>query len=83
MSWMYHEHRRAHVTWWPSDGRLHYAALCCGIYEYLRQPPCIARLGEAIQYLADLNRYPLAPMQQDRIRWTSEWIRATKAMFAG
>ena len=83
MTWMYHENRRARVNWWPSNTRLHYAALCCGIYEYLREPPCRARLREAREYLADLNQYPHAPMQRDRILWTSEWIRETRGVSAG
>ena len=81
---MHHEGRRAYVKWWPPSRGLHYAELCCGIYEYLRLPPCIEHLREAIQYLNVLSQAPQAPMQHDRIRWTREWIHAAKiATFVG
>ena len=83
MSWVHHGNMRAHVAWWPRDARLHYAALCCGIYEYLREPPCLTHLGKATEYLAELNQYPHAPMQRDRILWTREWIRGARAVLAG
>ena len=83
MAWVEFENRMAHVSWWPKDTRLHYAKLCCGIYEYLRAPPCLKHLAAAMQYLEILNQNPEAHMQRDRIRWTTEWIQATKAVFVG
>ena len=82
--WVRHEGRQAYVRWWPPTQRLHYAELCCGIYEFLRLPPGVEHLREATQYLNVLSQTPQAPMQPDRILWTREWIRAAKiAAFVG
>jgi len=84
MSWVSFGSRMAYVSWWPRDYRLHYAELCCGIYEFLRMPPCHEHLAEAIQYYDVLMMYRAAPMQMDRILWTREWIRDAKAsVFVG
>lgn len=77
--WVRHGDRRAYVVWWPRNARLHYAALCCGIIECVREDPCVDSLASAARYLHVLREYPHAPMQQDRIEWVAEWIRAAKA----
>jgi hypothetical protein len=72
------------VSWRPPQTHLHYNALYCGIYEYLRAPPDPDRRAEAVAYLMDLQensiRYPLIPqmrvLQEHRILWVLEWLGA-------
>ena len=69
------------VTWRPPQARLHYTELYSGIYEYLRQPPSNRFRNHAMEYLRDIRRnldvpFPYRHMQQDRIAWILEWIRA-------
>lgn len=82
--WVLHPdgNRRAHVSWWPRDTSLHYPELCCGVWEYLRQPPCAGRLAEAREYLAELQEYSFMPMQPHRIAWTRAWIDEAVVMEA-
>ena len=72
------------VTWRPPHPSMHYQHLYRGICCYLRAPPRPERLAEAQQYLTELiesRHLMIHPcnervLQDDRIRWVREWIRA-------
>ena len=84
MVWVHFEQRMAWVEWWPPARELHYPEICCSIYEFLRQPPELAHMAKAEQYLQSLLVHPHARLQQHRIHWTRQWIAAAKvAAFVG
>ena len=72
------------VTWRPPQPFLHYQRLYWGIHCYLRAPPDPEHHADAQQYLEALieSRQLMThfsdgrALQDDRIRWVREWIRA-------
>lgn len=80
----YNQHQ-IEVTWRPPQTFLHYQRLYWGIDCYLRAPPIPERLADAQQYLQALieSRQLMThyceqrALQDNRIRWVREWIRAT------
>ena len=73
--------RRAYVSWWPK--RLACRQIVFYIFEYLRKPPDPTYLQRAREYLQDLQQHPNAPLQQERIQWTQQWIRETELLLVG
>jgi hypothetical protein len=72
------------INWRPPQTHLHYHALYCGIYEFLREPPSRSFRNAAVEYLMKLQRsrteYQLIPserrLQEHRIAWVLEWLKA-------
>lgn len=71
------------VTWRPPQRYLHYPELYHGIYEWLRAPPQNRWREAAFEYLAAIrrnmnipNRFPLRMLQEHRVTWILEWIKA-------
>lgn len=65
---------------WTPPGKpgLRYQALYRGVYEYLREPPVMARVPDAVRYLRQLRKcyHPSNALQRDRIAWTLAWLDA-------
>ena len=66
------------VTWRPPQTYLHYDQLYRGIYEYLRAPPDHQHRAVALHYLHELraSRSNDNYLQDHRIRWVEEWLKA-------
>lgn len=62
----------------PGKPSLLYQDLYRGLYEYLLQPPTMARMPAAERYLRQLKRcyHPSNTLQRDRITWTRAWLDA-------
>ncbi len=69
----------------PRHPHLHYTTLYYGVYEYLLSPPCAARQQDAQKYLHNIlytlelwptMREDVRRLQEHRVQWVREWIRA-------
>jgi hypothetical protein len=76
-------HQQVEVTWRPPQTHLHYTALYCGIYEYLRAPPANRYRTQALTYLDAIHannnahyRDNVRHMQNHRILWIREWLKS-------
>ena len=67
---------KAWVTWRPANTQLHYAALYCALWEFLRMPPQKEKEARATTYLQTLQEYPGPQLQRDRIQWVEAWLAA-------
>lgn len=73
-----HRQRDVRVNWRPASMDLHYPALYCGVYEFLREPPDRRYFARAVRYVRALKKccYAGNTLQLDRIRWTQAWLDA-------